>query len=454
MKMNIINRTQSICPVCTVPTEACYIEENGRAYFVQHCSRHGEFKTLASESAEDLRKWIANPVMNIPPKTAITKGDPEDRSCPLHCGTCENHLQTTCCVLIDITQRCNQHCPYCFAMSGEDTDPCEPTLEEISEKYDRLLELGEEGREFNIQLSGGEPAVRDDLPEIIRMARDKGFRYVQINTNGRRLAEEEGYAELLREAGAAVIFLQFDGTDDDIYMKLRGEALFEKKVQAIRNCEKAGLAVTLVPTVVRGVNDGNIGSIMDFVIENVNVVKGVHFQPAGFFGRYPKGDETEGRITMFGLLRELERQRPQFRFENSMPVSTGHTLCCFYSTYIKEPDGSVSCTLTQKQKGEGVSCCEMTQADALEIIKKDRDYVLNKWDVSVPEYRSSDEVGDFDRFLNYYRKNTFTVTGMAFQDSGNLDAQRLKRCRVMQLTDDGRLVPFCAYNNIYRGCER
>ena len=583
--MNILNKTQSICPVCKRPIAAYYIEKTescgetelegkkpARVFFRQECPEHGSFETLASENSEDFKQWISNPVINIPPKAAITEGDPNDMECPLHCGTCGNHLQTTCCVLIDVTQRCNQHCPYCFAVAGGEDDalsgegglfPGEPDLTEIEDQYDWLLEQGEAGREFNIQLSGGEPTVRDDLPEIIRMARDKGFSYVQINSNGRRLAEEEGYAKILREAGASVIFMQFDGTRDDIYKKLRGEALFAKKVQAIRNCEKAGLAVTLVPTIVRGVNDDNIGEMMGFLTANVNVVKGIHFQPASFFGRYPSGDELEGRITMFGLLRELERQRPQFKYSDSLPISTGHTLCCFYSTYIKEPDGSIRCTITQKQRSEGVSCCdaqgagecccsdptdeacccsdpaeescccdaqgagecncgemadevcncsgttgescccdaqgvgecncgemadevcncsntayescccdegnsgvvnteccEMTEADRLEIIKKDRDYVLDKWDIAIPgeeacccetaKYSSSEEITDLDEFLTYYKRNTFTVTGMAFQDITNLDAERLKRCRVVQLTEDKKLIPFCAYNTLYR----
>lgn len=494
--MKILSKTQSICPVCRKPVDAYYMQEEGccdcgtRVFFVQDCPEHGEFRTLAAERADDFKEWVKNPVVNIPPKQALTEGVRRSPSgalasefgseCPLHCGNCENHLQTTCCVLIDVTQRCNQHCPYCFALSGDAVDPNEPTLDEIRAKYDWLLEQGEEGREFNIQLSGGEPTVRDDLPEIIRMAREKGFSYVQINSNGRRLAEEEGYAQVLKDAGASVIFMQFDGTRDDIYMKLRGEPLFEKKVKAIRNCEKVGLAVTLVPTVVRGVNDDNIGEMMDFLVENVNVVKGVHFQPASFFGRYPDGDELEGRITMFGLLRELEAQRPSFKYVDSLPISTGHTLCCFYSTYIKEPDGSVRCTLTHKRR-EGVSCydtaapgeccCDMTQADQLEVIRKDRDYVLDKWDIAAPEeeccccceaddkqveaafaskYKSSEEITDMDEFLTYYKRNTFTVTGMAFQDLSNMDAERLKRCRVVQLTDDYRLVPFCAYNTIYR----
>lgn len=492
--MRILNKTQSICPVCHRPVDAYYCENTSedRVYFVKKCPQHGVFRTTAAENAADYTDWTDNPVINIPPKKVMTTGATKDGECPLHCGVCNNHLQTACCVLIDVTERCNQHCPYCFAKAEEDADRSrEPSLEEIGKKYDLLLELGEE-RPFNIQLSGGEPTVREDLPQIIKLAREKGFEYVQINTNGRKLALEEGYAETLKAAGASVIFMQFDGTNDEIYKKLRGEPLFEIKKKAIRNCEKAGLPVTLVPTVVEGVNTDNIGEMMDFLLENVNVVKGIHFQPVSFFGRHPEktddgvqSGDFPGRITMFGLLRELERQRPQFKYEDFCPIATGHTLCCFYTTYTKEPDGSVRCAVTAKSREKGISCCEqtpvqevgccgetpvneescccdMTEADKLEVVRKDRDYVLNKWEIAPAEDdcccccgedkndSEFDGIMDMDEFLRYYRQNTFTVTGMAFQDIFNIDAERVKRCRVQQLTGDNRLIPFCAYNTIYR----
>ncbi len=142
---------------------------SGRVYFVKECPDHGIFRTTAAEDAQDYMRWVRNPVINIPPEKAMTSGDPDDMECPLHCGTCENHLQTACCVLIDLTDRCNQHCPYCFAKAEEDAADrsSEPSLAELGAKFDLLIELGEE-RPFNIQLSGGEPTVRDDLPESTR----------------------------------------------------------------------------------------------------------------------------------------------------------------------------------------------------------------------------------------------------------------------------------------------
>lgn len=485
--MEQLSEVQSICPECHKPIKAWYTEREGKVFLEKECPEHGAFRALVSNSEKDYLDWIKNPVINIAPKGAMTKGSRQDE-CPLHCGTCENHLQTACCVLIDLTERCNQHCPYCFARAELDAEHAgEPSLQELEEKFDLLLEVGEEERPFNIQLSGGEPTVRDDLPEIIRLAKDKGFEYIQINSNGRRIAREAGYAKTLKRAGASVIFMQFDGTNDEIYRAMRGEPLFEEKKQAIENCRKAGLPVTLVPTIAKNVNLDNIGDMMQFLLDHISVVKGIHFQPVSFFGRHPD-PKHDNRVTMFDVIREIEKQCPGFHYEDFAPIATGHTLCCFYSTYLKEKDG-IKCIVSAADKEAGISCCDTQNAsscccqepDPLEVIKKDRDYVLNKWELpeepdepeecccapaekepcccekeeSRPEEQScccgeSEEVMDLDEFLRYYKQNTFTVTGMAFQDSTNLDAERLKRCRVQVLSADNHLIPFCGYNSIYR----
>ena len=454
--MKTLQRTQSICPTCNKPLEADYVEDGGKVFLRKTCVEHGDFESYIAEFEKDFINWMAHPVINVPPKKALTDGA-IDSQCPLHCGTCKNHMQTACCVLIDVTERCNQHCPYCFAKSEEDGAD-EPDLKELERKYDLLLELGEE-RPFNIQLSGGEPTVREDLPQIIKMGQDKGFDYIQINTTGKRLALEEGYAEILKQAGATVIFLQFDGTDDRIYEALRGEPLLEIKMKAIENCRKARLPVTLVPTIVKNVNLDHLGSIMEFLLKNIDVVKGIHFQPVSFFGRHPdkssakdgKRRDFENRVTMFDVMHDLERQTDgKFKYEDFCPITTGHTLCCFYGTYRKQKDGSVKSLISDETKAAGVSCCDT--ATPLDIIKKDRNFVLNKWDLPKQESPCccEPEVMDFDQFLRDIKSNMFTVSAMAFQDISNLDAERLKRCRVQVMSADDRLIPFCAYNSMYR----
>ncbi len=468
--MKLLVKTRSICPVCQKPVEAEYVEKDGKVFIRKTCRDHGSWEAYIACCVKDYTDWTAHSVVNVRPEKTITKGT--DDRCPLDCGICDKHLQTACCVLMEVTKRCNQHCPYCFAKSEKDA-ALEPGLDEIGRKYDLLLELGEEERPFNIHLSGGEPTVREDLPEIIEMGQKKGFVYIQINTNGRRLALDNEYAGVLKEAGASVIYLQFDGTDDRIYQTLRGEPLLNIKVKAIENCKKARIPVILVPTIAKNVNLHNIGSMMEFLLDNLSVVKGIHFQPVSFFGRYPekvyqngkKWTDFENRVTLFDVMREVEKQTgSKFKYEDFRPSSIGHTLCSFHGSYINQNDGTVKPLINDKNYDSKACCCNTTPPD---IMKKTRDYVLNKWNLPEQENYSAccdgntseshgstccceSQTMDFDQFINEMKSNMFTVTGMAFQDRSNLDAERLKRCRVQVLSPDNRLIPFCAYNSLYR----
>jgi uncharacterized radical SAM superfamily Fe-S cluster-containing enzyme len=523
--VKILSRTQGLCPVCRRPTEAFYVAAADGVYFQNSCAEHGTVSSIAADDPAAFSEWMRAPIVNIAPRQALTNG--ADGECPLRCGPCDRHLQTACCVLLDVTDRCNQACPWCFARAetggGADGDP---SLARIEYLYDRLIELGEE-RKFNIQLSGGEPTVRDDLPKIIAMGKRKGFEYIQLNTHGRRLALEDGYAERIKDAGASVAFLQFDGLRDDIYEVLRGAPMTEVKLRAVERCRRAGLPVTLVPTVLKGINLGSIGDMIRYMLDNLDVVKGIHFQPASFFGRHPQeggpggargegkaghggnaaagrggGDATaagrsggdvtaagrdyEDRVTMFDVMREITAQSDGlFSRADMIPITAGHPLCCFSGSFLREPDGRVTSLMSAEQRERGASCC-CEEPDPLEIIRRDRDFVLNKWEMAAPSAADeccapggagrnaggadgeccapgartdgggadpkalADDAPDFDAFLSYVRRNRFTLTGMAFQDIHSLDAERLKRCRVQVFSRDERLIPFCAYNSIYR----
>ncbi|NLC27273.1 MAG: radical SAM protein [Campylobacteraceae bacterium] len=178
--MKVLNTVQTICPQCYKVIEGRYVNKDGQVFLSKTCPDHGDFSTFIAPSVKEYLKWTSITTVNIPPKSPELVGANEAKEggqCPLHCGLCHNHLQTPCCVLIEITQRCNQHCPYCFASSSSsEEDPVEAalTLDVIGKKLDRLLALGEE-RPFNLQFSGGEPTIRDDLLEILAIARSKGF---------------------------------------------------------------------------------------------------------------------------------------------------------------------------------------------------------------------------------------------------------------------------------------
>lgn len=446
-----IGTTISVCPIClkTIPAEKI-IKDNNHIYLDKTCPEHGSFSTLIWEgSLDSYRSWNRNSVISEPP----INPNSEKNGCPNDCGLCEKHLRKGCCMLLELTNRCNLHCPVCFASAGEQK-PYDLSMEEIEKQYDFLMN---HGGPFNIQLSGGEPTMRDDLPEIIRLGRSKGFTFFQLNTNGIRLAEDSSYAKELKSAGLNTVFLQFDGLSDKTYEVLRGRPLLDEKLFAIRNCAAAGLGVVLVPVIAPDVNELEIGHILHFALENMPAVRGVHFQPVSYFGRCNL-EEPQTRITIPKMLKFIEEQTKGLMKQNDFGSGGAENpYCSFHASYMRRKDGSLK-ALAQKDS----QCCCTTSDDS-------RTFVANQWDgventsascceVSAEESVSNcccskpseesyvSEWNSLDEFLEQARLNTFTVSGMIFQDAFNLDLDRLKRCYICEVDSRYGMVPFCAYN--------
>ena len=285
-----------------------------------------------------------------------------------------------------------------------------------------------------LQLSGGEPTLRNDLPELVRFAKEAGCSYVQLNTNGIRLAEDPAYAEALAEAGLDIVFLQFDGTRDDIYKKLRGRPLLKEKRKAIGVCSDLRLGVTLVPTVVRGVNDDNLGELISLACSLAPGVRGIHFQPVSFFGRIPRAPGEEDRYTLDRLMADISDQAG-IPMESFMPSRCDHPLCGFHADFLIRPGGGLKplSSITHSSSSRGCA-------------KDNREYVARHWrrppEEPAPEGDFSDEM-DFDTFLYRLRHQSLTLSAMAFQDAVNLNIERLHRCS-LHVYDNGKIKPFCA----------
>jgi uncharacterized radical SAM superfamily Fe-S cluster-containing enzyme len=286
----ILSNTESVCPECLDRIPAVRVLRGEDVYLEKTCPEHGEFSTVIWRGKPDFTSWVRPKIPSFPknPFTGVNRG------CPYDCGLCPDHRQHTCCVLLEVTHRCDLHCPVCFADSGNDRHT-DWSMSEIANWYERLMASG---GPFNVQLSGGEPCMRDDLPEIIRLGRSYGFTFFQLNTNGLRLSHDNDYIEELRAAGLSTIFLQFDGTHDVIHKQLRGRELVDKKMAVIERCAELDLGVVLVPTLVPGVNTKDIGNIIHLALEHMPTVRGVHFQPISYFGRYPVSPNDAMRITI------------------------------------------------------------------------------------------------------------------------------------------------------------
>lgn len=416
-----LRHTRSVCPVCLQPLPARLLRREGGVFMEKECPVHGRFSVPVWRDMVDLELWRGKTPQLQPG---------ENENCPRDCGICDQHRSGTCCLLLEVTRRCNLNCRFCFA-AGEAP---EPTLDELKRTVDEII--AKAGKPL-LQLSGGEPTLRDDLPQLIAYARQRGMKYIQLNSNGLRLASDEDYVKKLADAGLSFVFMQFDGVDNRVYMQLRQAPLLKQKLRAVELCDKYNIGVTLVPTLVRGVNDHQVGDIIRLAASLSPAVRGVHFQPVSFFGRYPKAPADEDRYTLDELLYAISQQAG-IAPENILPSRCDHPLCGCHGSFVVLPDRSL--LPLSKRDGQAASC--QTTAE------QNREYVGRHWQreeqpccCGQPEEEL--DMDSLDGFARRARSHAFTITAMAFQDAMNLDVERLRRCS-LHVFEGGLIKPFCS----------
>ncbi len=429
--------TESVCPACLERIPARRVEQGQDVYLEKECRRHGAFRTILWRGPPSYDAWAPDPPAPRPTRASGGTG------CPHECGLCSEHLRPTCCALLEVTTRCDLSCPVCFARS--DRDGRDPGLEAIERWYRALLSSGR--GPVNVQLSGGEPTVRDDLPEIIALGRSLGFGFFQLNTNGLRLARDAAYLRRLKEAGLSCVFLQLDGTSDAIHRRLRGASLHALKLAAMDRCAEDGVGVVLVPTLVPGVNTGELGAIIDLAARRGPAIRGVHFQPMSWFGRYPGQPSDAGRITLPEVMRAIEEQTGgAVRASDLHPPSAENPHCSFSGSFVRTPEGTLRRRADGSPRRAPAGCCAPSR---LGEVPRAREYVARRWALpDVPAGGScSDATSDvLDHVIAQAGMASFCISGMAFQDAWNVDLQRLRECFIHVASPDGRVIPFCAYN--------
>jgi len=444
-----LQRTDSVCPECLARISATLVTSADEVRMVKECAEHGVFRSTIWRGEPGFAAWRRPK----PPARVHEHATAVERGCPFDCGICPEHRQFGCTGLLEVTGRCNLSCRVCFADSGPVSRP-DPDLATIAHWYRRVLAAN---GPCSIQLSGGEPTLRDDLPRIVELGCEIGFSFIQLNSNGLRLAAEPDFVRQLADARLVSVFLQFDGTEESIHEKLRGRPLLEVKRRAIEHCSAAGLGVVLVPTLVPGINDHNIGEIVRFALACGPGVRGVHFQPASSFGRYQLADESQ-RLTLPEVIRALEEQTDGLvKTENFLPPGCEHERCSFHGSFLRTHDGGLR-PVSSPVDG---SCCPRSDAAEAEVLRT-VNQVARQWAAPAADVTPAGLDGhgtmDLDTFLAAAQRDSFTISAMAFQDARTLDLERLRSCCIHVAADDGRLIPFCAYNltandgrSLYRG---
>ncbi|MFB6296375.1 MAG: radical SAM protein [Halobacteriales archaeon] len=433
--------TTGLCPSCLEAVPGEYEEKEGSVYLTRECPDHGVASRQVWASV-DHWEWAGD----FGPESTF-EGD---------LTVDDDHA---CLAVIEVTQDCNLSCSYCFAGSGPGGNqlPRETVI-------DRLETVRSEGGTRPIQFSGGEPTVHEELPEFVEAAREMGFEHVQVNTNGLRLASEEGYAERIAEAGVTAIYLQFDGLEPETYEAIREVDIAAEKHEAIAACRDADLPVILVPTVVPGVNEGEMGDIVEFALENTAVVRSVNFQPVAHFGRYA---ENEGRFSLEEAAGSLADQIDSVEKRDLMPVPCCSSYCQTATAFVPDADGgAVPLTRFLQLDSFDAIAGMIDESDWMEMLAGTPAGAERAGEVTgccgppIPggsscgpdaeaesargEPSGGDEAlsGEDDDLPGEILPVSFT--GFMDADAGDLD--RLDNCCISVPTESGDLVPFCAYN--------
>ncbi len=474
-------KTLSLCPVCLKRIPAIIIEEDGKIIIKKTCPEHGEFKDVYWGDAELYKKFEKYEFIN---KVIVTNTEIKN-GCPFDCGLCPNHKSTTILANIDVTNRCNLNCPICFANANKSGKVYEPSFEDIKRMMINLR--NEIPPTPAIQFAGGEPTVRHDLPDLIKTARELGFLHIQLATNGIKL-KNINYLKKLKESGLSTIYLQFDGISEKPYLVARGRNLLPLKQKVIENCRKVGFdSVVLVPTLVRGVNDNEVGGIIKYAAKNVDIVRGVNFQPVSFTGRVDEKTRLEGRITIPDFIKLVEEQTDgeicvddfypvpsvapisvlvEKLTNDKKPVLSAHQHCGT-STYVFVDEDGKLIPLPRFIDVEGFLELVKEKIDEITDSKIHNAKVLGEIALKLPSLIDLSKapksiniktiieliIGVLKSDYNALAKlhyHMLMISCMHFMDPYNFDIRRVNRCCIHYATPDNRIIPFCSYNTIYR----
>ena len=363
----------------------------------------------------------------------------------------------------------------CFANAAASGIVYEPSKEEIRAMLENLRQ-NEPVPATALQFSGGEPTIRKDLPELVLMAKELGFRHVEVNTNGIVLSQSVDYCKSLLDAGVSTIYLQFDGLTPDVYKFTRGKDLLDVKMKAIENCRKAGLdSLVLVVTLIKGVNDHQIGDIIRFAVKNFDVIRCVNVQPVSICGRIPEEEREKMRITIPDFMKFCEEQTEgKIKVSDFYPVPTVVPISqavgalkhkryveftvhphCGMATYLFVENGEIvpitrygnvdKFRKTMEKVYEDASKGHNTQAK-LRLLGGFR-YVKFSlmWKYILPVLTK----GTYEA-LGELQEKTILLSSMHFMDPYNFDLERVQRCCIHYAVPDGRIIPFCTMNSIHR----
>ncbi|MBX3299860.1 MAG: radical SAM protein [Acidobacteria bacterium] len=507
-------QTDSLCPQCVIEAreeilsgkrdvstlvnekvgeiKATIIERDGQVWMIKECPQHGKVEDMMAIDS----KFLQHIESLFPGRDMESHNDEK-----LHNhGSSSVKYGRGAVLTVDLTNRCNMMCDPCFMDANQVGFVHELSMEDVKEILDNAISI-KPRRQMSVQYSGGEPTLSPHFIEAVRYARKVGYNSVQAATNGIEFAKSKEFCREAAEAGLRFVYLQFDGIGNDANSHRQIGNLFDVKLRAINNLHEAGVDIILVTTLVNGINNDQVGSIIRFALENPKKISFIAFQPVSFTGRDEHITEQrrlQQRYTLAHLAHDVKGQvgitEPT---RDWFPLSLMGAFADF-ADVVHGPEadwGQVSCGchpncgvgtavminkdtkemapvpqflniqglvtdmqhITDTNRGKWFSNFMM----GLALLKNYNPYgspdsltlkgILMKFDKSFGlSGKDYGKVGP-DRTIEDIQKrrqdpwNFLFIAGMWFQDLFNYDFRRTEMCIIPYGTQEGE-ISFCAYN--------
>jgi hypothetical protein len=439
--------TNSVCTTCYRKVEAKIVLQDERVYMHKRCPHHGFEKVLIST---DIEYYKRSRLTLKPGQLPVKFNTPIKYGCPYDCGLCPDHEQHSCLTLVEITDACNLTCPVCYAESGPHRQT-HRSMEQVEFMLDCVVR--NEKEPDIVQISGGEPTIHPQFFEILDAAKRRPIKHLMVNTNGIRIAQEPDFAKRLKDYMPGFeLYLQFDSLEEGPLRELRGADLRRIRLQALENLNKHNISTTLVVTVKKGSNDGELGRIIDFALKQP-CVRGVTFQPIQAAGRLENYDAARDRLTLAQIRQNILSQSDLFKPEDIIPVPCHpDSLAMGYALKLGAKTVPLTSMIDPKVLLQGEGNTIVYERDP-----RLRDHVFKLFSTShspesataslkqllcclpmvhVPESMTYDKV--------------FRVLIIQFMDAQNFDVRSVKKSCIHIVHPDGRIIPFDTFNMFYR----
>lgn len=438
--------TLSLCPECLKRVDAKIVFENDNVYMLKRCSEHGNSKVLIADDIE-YYKNIRN--YNKPSETPYRFNTKTDYGCPYDCGLCPDHEQHSCLTVVEVTDRCNLTCPTCYAGSSP-TYGRHRTLQEVKDMLDTIV--ANEKEPDVVQISGGEPTIHPQFWEIMDYAKSLPIRHLMLNTNGIKIAKDVAFAERLKTYTPDFeIYLQFDSFNNKVLQELRGADLNHIREQAIENLNKVNLSTTLVVTLQKGLNDHEIGKIIEYALKQ-KCIRGVTLQPTQIAGRLENFNPETNRMTLTEVRRKILEQTDIFNSDDLLPVPCNpDALVMGYALKIENEvfpltryinpsdllDSSKNTIIYEQDEGLQGKMIELfSTGNSVKVAEENLKSIMCCLpNIDAPE-------------LGY--DNLFRIIIMQFIDAYNFDVRAIKKSCVHIVDKNNKIIPFETMNLFYR----